>query len=511
MTTLKEIPKTDLDELRLLARHVGTVEERIDLLRVQAFGTDDQDSSGPRVLLASAGEGTLEMLLSRWLGDDVGEAVQRAGLTPLVVGAEPERVRRKPGLGSWSIFPTEKLSKLGRTIVALTSTGALTGRVVSELSAAGRWDTVVVVTRASQPLAQAEREMVRSLSRVVAVARVLVVTVPGELATPGDLEKVEQYARGRIESSGFASGRCEGVWFWWLDGQARHTQAVSDPAELLTTNPHTAAHGREMIFRQGIAALLEEIEKKAASVAPPPQFKLSEDDFREMDENLSKALTGLRRKAESEFREAVQADDAKLRQYVTDQVHEWSRQSDLTGVWLNYVETVRPGVRAGLFERVRTAVEVLSLDPAKKRTTTTTTTTSHRPPAPASAFRQTAIDSLVKLAVALTCGVSAWGVATALGWSGLLSALLAAVGTVVGLGVGTLVASGVRRWMTAPPGSEKRGPTEVTIEDITEGKIRNFNVFENDVRTWLNQHIRAEQVDIVARCRALARRLGLDN
>src|SRR4051812_15051216 len=102
MTTMTgEIAEEDLNEVRFLARQVRGAEERVDSLLMQAHATDDEAGQGvgPRVLLASAGEGTLEFLLSKWLGDEFAEALRQVGLKPLVLGPEPERVRPRTGLG----------------------------------------------------------------------------------------------------------------------------------------------------------------------------------------------------------------------------------------------------------------------------------------------------------------------------------------------------------------------------------------------------------------------------
>lgn len=502
----------DLQEVRMLARQVGVAEERVDLLLQRVYGGEEEmgNGGGPRVLLASAGEGTLELLLAQWLGAEAEEAMRQAGMRPLVIGREPERVRPRTGRGNWAVFRSDALGQGRGHVVAVATTGALTRQVSGELSSAGAWDTAVVVTRAAMPLPQTERELIRSLCQVVVVMKVLVVVVPGELSNQDDANSVEQYARGKAEEYGFAGGRSEGVWFWWLDGKRRHPQAVASPGELLASDARAVAQGRELMLQSGLAGLLKEIEQKAASAGVKPLAALSEEDLSEMEENLTKVLTGVRRRAETEFREAVGDSDAKLRDFVVDQILAWDRQDDLAGVWLTYVENQRPGAKAGLFQRAKTAVAVLALEPAVDSGVGTARGDGRALGLARAPGGNTRSDQVLAVGAAVGSGVVLWALTSILLAGGIVAAAAAAAGAVLGFAVsGPLIAAlrqpGGGRPATAPSRIAQEIP-----ETVAEGKVRNFAMFEHELRTWLRQHIRTERMDVAGRCQALAQRLELN-
>ncbi len=510
----QEIAEEDLDEIRSLARRVGVAEERIDLLLLQAYGTDEKGDSGPRFLLVSAGNGTIDLLFSRWLGDEVAEAIRQAGARPLVIGSEPERIRKRPGMESCSVFHLSKFQPKQSHLVALVATGALSPRQLGELASAGPWDSAIVVTRASTPLPQAERELVRSLSKIVAVAKVLVIAVPGELTKEDDSSSVEQYARTKIEASGFSDGRCEGVWFWWIDRQSRHPQAVIKPDELLTYDVPAVICGRELILRNGLVAMLEEIEHKAKSFGTKSLVKLSDEDLRELDENFHRLMTGLRRKTEEHFADAHGATDAMLREFVIDNILRWDRADDLNGVWLTYVENVRLGAKAGLFERVKAVADVLSLKHVEKRTHTTNGSYSesrrHLRRERDATFGNTVSDLSGRVGVAVTVGILLWALTSALFTEGVIAAAAAAVGSIFGFLYGKPVVSAIRRLSLNRTVEARRPLGRMSKERLVENEVCNFALFERELSIWLNEHIRTETSDVIARCRDLIQRFNSD-
>ena len=463
-------------------------------------------------LLLSAGEGTLDLFLSRWIGEKYAETIRHAGTKPVVIGPEPETIAKRPGLSGWSAVSEESLPKSRGHIAALYHPGGeLPARLAGELVAASSWDSAVIVTRAGMPLPQAERDLIRSLSKLVAVCKVLVVAIPGELPNSADADKVEQYVRNKVEANGFNTGRCGGVWFWWLDGERRHPQAVTDPGELLIRDARAATAGREMMFKAGVLSFLKDVEQKAFATGVKPQARLTEDDFKEMEQNLGKALTGLQRKVQNQFATAVTATDSKLRDFVVDEIVGWNKSEDLTGVWLTYVEAVRPGTKSGLAEKVRRAVEVLTLEPASKSKSKTEVVQERRVPVGrpyANPAKRIATDFLIKVGTAVGCGIGLWALTPQQPLGGVLAAGAGAVGAVLGYGLGGPIA-GLLRIIFAPGDQtrmEKSSSFETT-EYLNEGKVRNFAPFEHDITTWFLQHVRAERADVASRARALAKKL----
>lgn len=498
---MREVSEDEFGEMRMLAGQVGIGDERIDVLRVQALGGEN-DFGDALTLMASAGEGTLELLLSRWLGGECTERLAQAGTRPLVIGPTPERVLNHPGARGWAAYQSGKLAGRGH-VVALTATGDLPGKTLGALTMVGRWDSAVIVTRASMPLPQNERELTRSLSKVMAIGKVLVVAVPGELRAPTDVVKVREYVRSRLEGSGFPAGRCGGVSFWWLDGVSGHDEAVADPSELLVQDAPAVARGRDLMLRNGLIEFLDDVERKAIASGVKPLPTLSEDELREIEENLSKALAGVLRAAEAEYGSAVGTTDTKVRSFVIDQVLGWKPGNGFAGIWLNYVDTVRPGARAGLFERARKAADVLSIE-----------LSTPRPRQGGAANPSSDIlgrlagiavsDRTLRLGFAMVCGVAVWLVSPgALG--GLLAAVLATAGTLLGYAVAGPVVAWMRKLAPHQADATVSGREKPGLREV---RIRNFNLFEHELREWLSGCIRAERIDVPARCQELRRRLA---
>jgi hypothetical protein len=245
---MSEIPDQCFDEARFLARLAGVPEERIDVIRLQTAGSVASADEGPWTLMASAGEGTLEILLSRWLGDGSAERLQQAGGKPLVIGRAPETVIDRPGCSGWALYRNDKFGARGHLVV-LTTNGAPSARLHADLTRFGQWDSAVIVTRASTPLPQSERDLLRALNKVAPVAKVLLLAVPGELPTPADELKVEEHARSKLVGSGFDGARNGGVSFWWVDGKVRSAYAVADPSELMGRDSQAGARARVVMVR----------------------------------------------------------------------------------------------------------------------------------------------------------------------------------------------------------------------------------------------------------------------
>ena len=74
-----------------------------------------------------------------------------------------------------------------------------------------------------------------------------------------------------------------------------------------------------------------------------------------------------RRQTEDRFRSDASVDDDQLRRFVVDQVLEWGSHRGTAGIWLEYVDKVRPGTEAGLFECLPTAASVLRSSPCNLR------------------------------------------------------------------------------------------------------------------------------------------------
>ena len=506
-----EITSDFLDQVRVLARHVGVSEEGIDLLQLQTSSSNNDQQS--LVLMASAGEDTLHLLLANWLGEDCRDALRRAGANPLIIGPQPSRLQETPSMRHWAVFQTEQLGDDGGHIVALTATGQLSAKLEANLASAATWNSAVVVTRASQPLPQQERQLVQSLSKVTAIARVLVVAIPGELEAESDSRQVDAYAQSKLQASGFEGPRCNGIYFWWLDRAVRGPHSLANPIDVLQGDPRSLANGRDLMLRTEIVNLLKTIEDRAKASRSKPLAELSEQETSELNNNFGRALNIVRQKAEAECDAVPALQDNDLREFVLDQILSWRNGDELAAVWLSYVDRVRPGAKAGLFDRAKSAVQLLSLSTitlppegagSKEARPSGNLVTSRGFSKAAGSLS----DQTLRLFFALLTGILFWTVAAILSWPAIISAVVASAATLAGYVFGEPVISRMRRH--TPHDVETADGLTDNPHEGTVKRIRNFNLFEHELRTWMEQHIQSSTFDVAARCRGLRRMLSSD-
>jgi hypothetical protein len=175
---------------------------------------------------------------------------------------------------------------------------------------------------------------------------------------------------------------------------------------------------------------------------------------------------------------------------------------------------VRPGAKTGLFEKVKTAAQALSLAPLVKQPVRSGRPSSSRSARALSPVgrqtRYSASDHVLRVGVAVASGVGLWAVSPEM-LGGVVPAVAAAGGALVGYVIGGPLVAGLRM-LTPDPALRDTRTNEIAAPPETEivaadARIRSVNLFERELTEWLRGHIRAEQVDVAGRCRALIKRI----
>jgi hypothetical protein len=503
-----EITSGVLKEVRMLAEQVGVGAEGLGLLVANnEAGADGQEALA---LLGSAGEGALELLLSKWLDDESAETLRRAGTTPLILGPDPEGIPGKSSLLRWPVLKTEKLvkSNVRGHVVALQATGAISNRLEGELTGFGCWSTAIVVSRASQPFTQRERDFLRSLSRIVPAVAILLVAVPGELQGSNDMAAVMEYTHAQAENSGFTGSRFAGIWFWWIDG-ALHgsTSAVANPSEIISRQDLTNGQSRDLLVRSAVIRLLQQVKQKADTSGVKPLPHVDEHELVKICDDLLLRLERVKELCEDHFRQTVAVTDDQIRAFVKNEILGWgSSKNTFARPWLEYVDTIRPGTKAGLFRQMETAVGALSAKPASAHDLESSPSLTLLNRLQLLVMHDGPALQLINMAFAILVGLGLWSAATIQQYPGMLCALAAAIGTVIGFTLAKPLLAYICKRLGSqdPRNTLEIGPQRVSP---STGRVDNFNIFAQQLRDWLQQHIATDKPQVAERCDDLLRTL----
>jgi hypothetical protein len=346
---------SDWDRLRALCTRAGLPPERIDRLQKAQAGTP---SRGATLLLAGA-QGTLALLLARWLGLEAANALNAAGTAPLVIGPAPDTVQ--PPLGRW---PTLVRRELGAAhVVAVRSAGALSASLRSALAGLGTFDGAWLVSRLSQPFSAEERQLADSLAPLAATARAVFVALPSEEGSEAERAELAAYGVAQLQAHGF-HGRCLGAGVWYTEGD-RPAGSIQRLGDWLTARPEEVQAGRSAAGRLALAELLAEIEK-----APdrPPETALAQEEVDDLTRKFAGYVGDLGRRLGSLADAGEFADRAACRRFAADTLRGWANRTSLEGMLLDYVESARPGIKAELPSQASAAAELILFEPAARRT-----------------------------------------------------------------------------------------------------------------------------------------------
>jgi hypothetical protein len=501
-----ELTTEVLDEVRMLAEQAGVGTESFGLLMTQ---NDIRNDGQPAlVLLGSAGEGVLELLLTKWLGAEYSEALERAGTTPLILGPAPDNIPGKSRLIQWLSLKTDKLDKFSGQghIIALQAKAAISNRLEGELTAFGYWNAAIVVSRASQPLPQREREFLQSLSRVVPAVTILLVAIPGELKGADDTTKIMEYVRAQAESNGFSGSRFGGAWLWWIDGDLHNTEsAIKNPGEIISRRDCANYQARESLIRSAVVQLLQRIKKKAESDGVKSLPQLDDEELKKIGDDFLLRLERIKELSEDRFRDAATVTDNDVRAFVKNEMLGWESSKNIyAGPWLQYVDTIRPGTKAGLFRQMEIALETLTARPVSIRDEQTSPALMARSRVLLFVTHNVPAQNVLHISFAVLAGLGLWYVTKSLAYPSVVSAMAAILGGIAAFALRKPLMSFLRS--TSDWNVIKQSPTTgARWEPPPSGRIENFNLFIQHLRDWLQRYISTNKIQVAARCDELLR------
>jgi hypothetical protein len=465
----------DWDRLRALCRRAELSPERVDRLE-KSWSTAPV---GAAVTILAGSPETLSLILARWLGPNAAKALSAVNGAALVIGPKPETVQ--PPLGRWPGFVHRELGQ--RHIVAVPSAGPLTASLRSAVGSLAPADQVLLVSRLSQPLSCEERQLAASLSPLAATARVVFVALPSEEGTEAERAELAAYGLAQLEAHGFR-GRCLGAGVWYTEGP-RPVDTVATLDDWLAARPADVAAGRTAAGRAALAALLAEIEK-----APDrkPETALTAEEADELGRKFAHHVADLGRRLRDLADAGEFPDTAACRTFVVESLQGWINRTSLEGMLLDYVESLRPGIKADLTGQATDIAELLRYEPPPA---------SRRRPLPNRGLSR-------PLAIAATAGVLAYVVIYLIGspflqgWFLILVANLGA--TAAALAGFAIAGHNLPRQRHDPATAESPGPSPVPGWASAELRLTN----------WFNGRIRSQTLTLHQECAAFRSRFQLE-
>lgn len=482
---MHEIADPDWEELQALAALAAVGEERVAVARLR-FAAGSDRPSGPLTLLIGRPESGIDLLFDKWLGSEAATALREARGRPLVVG--PRSTVVKPRQGSWPVLRCERLD--GYCLVAVRAP-SLAADVMAQLASLGTFEQVVLVTRWSQPLPTAERDLIRPLAELGGIARALVVTLPGEGPGPDEIAEVKQFVLHLMRDGGF-DGRGAEVGVWLTAGSAPHT--VERLETFLAPRHDETANGRAGAARTTFASLLREVAARGRSANLAQPLPVDPEDLQKIETDLAGYLKVLAESTQRRFAAAVDGTAEQVQAFVREQIVSWKQPISAAGMWLHYVEAVRPGATVGLMNVVAEASKSVGFEPPPAPPPGLT----WRPPAMWSAKFHKVVMGLV--AGAIVYGVMAWLLPKDLPGRDVLAALGMMAGAIGGFAV-------------APHFKEQLPVPDQRPIMAREGELTSWPAFQHALQTWIHAHVAGSAASLGDRCRRLAARLdvSLDN
>ncbi len=492
---MTQLTPSDWDALQNLVGRVGLPVERVALLRLRLENGRPRPGS-PYTLLVGRPQAGIELLLRRWLGDEVEEALRQADGRPLVIGPTPENLQ--PRLGAW---PTCRSSKpLAGHLVVLCSARKPAADVLAQLSSVGLIEQVILVSRLFQAMHGDECEMLQSLAPLAATVRVLLAWQPGEEPSDADLVEVPAAATHHLRRLGFDASRSLGASVWYAGQTAAKPGLLATPGDLLRIPADTVAAGREGMARQALAQLLREVAQRAAApdARHTEQRPIPPEEGERLVRELETYLAALGREVERLAITRPGVGSESVRKHVLDAIHGWGAYTGIEGHWMKYVESLRPGLRAALLTEASAAAEVLDYQPTAPLPSSGIDSSSQR-------LIDRAIVEAKRLAVGLVCGLGAYGLASrtvalppVVDMLVKVAALL--VAGVLGYGIG------LHLFRAPSPSSAAADPTSGLRES---SGLHGWDSLQRRLISWFADQMRARPASPVEECRALAGRLSI--
>ncbi|HEV7403048.1 MAG TPA: hypothetical protein VGO11_08990 [Chthoniobacteraceae bacterium] len=386
-------------------------------------------------------------------------------------------------------------------LVIVGAKTALSQSMRAQIASLGLFDQVIFVTRYSRALPQSERELIGSITTLAATARVLALVYAGERPAEEDLAKVHKYVLTQMHKNGYADSRLAEGGFWFVDGGSGPF-VVSSPAELLTIPHEKIEAARSETLRREAGDLLGKIAAQAetgeAKTLPP----LTEEEVQKEEDHLRKALHDAYQRAELRLQGEPNPTDEQVRAAVLDAILQWGSHVGLEGIWLQFMEKVRPGSEAGLFNEAREAARELSIIARR---------ISPQPGALAPKEGRRGLTNIKTQAlrggVAMAGGLIAYGAANLFDASRGEATFALLAGACVCFAVGEYLIKPAAA-LPEPREEAKETPTRGPAPGPFDGgRIGNYSAFAERLRAWFAGHVRVSTLNVAAQCRALGERL----
>ncbi len=497
-----EIAASDWDTLEQLAGRAGFPVERVGSLRRRLDNSSPRPGS-PYSLLVGRPDAGIELLLARWISPDAADELQKVGERPLVIGASPAEV--KPKLGVWPNWRWKRFEN-GHLLV-LRTPGKVPADIVSQLASLGHLDQVVIVSRLNQAMHQHECDIAASLATVAATARVLLVALPGEEPTDGELAEVAALAVTRMRQAGFRGGRCLGAATWFTGGE-RRPGTIADVGQFLRVDSAETIAGRGGLAHEAVANLLTDLQQHAMASTNQVLAPIDEIESDRLTKELANHLGDLGKELARQLPRRQDADTEFVRTYAMDALRSWGAYTSIEGHWMKYVERLRPGMQAEFFNEAEKGMSLLEFEPGQAPDVSVV-------PAEIGQSGATFFDWLItqakRLGIALVCGLTAYIVAYKFvteGETGLpplvitvLDYAALVIAFVLGFAIATKIFRGHRLFL--PSGTP-------SVPVMTPPSVLGWEQLERRLTAWFSQHIRSKPSSPVDDCAALAKRLKID-
>lgn len=495
---MPEFAPTDWDALTALALRLGLPDERVAALRRRL------DPSYPRpgvpyTLVAGRPDAGIELLLGRWLGPEVADALLAAGGKPLVVGPTPGEVR--PKLGAWPGYA--KPAAGSGHLVVVRSAGKPAADVLAQLGSVGYFDKLVLVTRLAQPFHASERELAQSLSGLAAAAQVLVVAVPGEEPSADDLAEVCALGVAQTGQAGFDAGRSLGAAVWFT-GKERPPGTLEDVGSYVGATGADTAAAHAGMTRRAVRGLLADLRQRAEAAPAPSAAAVPEDEQDRLTRELTGYLADLGRDLDRQVAGGRATTSDRLRTHAADVVRGWGAYVGIEGHWLKYVDRLRPGAHAALLEEVRAAVSTIEYDPGRPADP------GRGPAAAPDWFTARAMRAGIGLAAGVGSYILVSVLLTRVAAVALPDIAVTLLSSVALVAVGVVAYSVSRRWFPDPTLEAVARAAAVAPPDPgAPPGVLGWQSAERRVAAWFREFIRARPASPADECRALAVRFGI--
>jgi len=477
------ISSSEWTQLGDLAGRIGYPSEKVTAVRSRL---EAAPSPTPHSLVVGRPSTGIELFIGHWLGNGAADTLRATAGTPLVIGRRPDELHLP--LGSPARWKTGAVER--GHVVALATPVPPGAGTLAQMGALGLADVAVMVTRLGQPLPLTEREILRSIVPLAATVRVVVVGFAGEAPNEADLADVSVLAFAQMRQAGARLGQILGT-VVWIPGEKPRQGFLAHPSAALHVDPAQLAAGREDAAREALQALVRDMSEYAAANAPPHAPPIDDEEAARLVHDLAGYLADLGREVHRYLGQRPRATAEDLRSFARDALHGWRAYTSLGGLWLRYVERLRPGAEAQFYEQVKLALPLLD-SPAG--------TTFGGAPTPTRRSSGRLVRHLGRAALTLALGLGAltWG---RLGLR-LHASWLQGAAEVASMGAGLLIGQRLGGWLfSAAPPAEPQGPA---AEPHT---VVGWSQMENRLVAWFAGFIRLAPRTPAEELRLLATRL----